>query len=170
MRRLMLTALACLSLTACATATVYQPAARPTDVGFSEMKIESGRYRVTFQGGDGAPPTTIADLALLRAAELTLRDGYDWFRITDRESSEAPPHSSSSLSIGGGTESFGRGGGVGLGMGTTIPLGGGPRAIHTLEFLAYHGAAPHSPDAYDARGVVDSVGPHAPRPQAAPAK
>src|SRR5690606_22629066 len=78
-------ALAVLMLTACATTpTFYAPAASPSAMGYSEYRIEPGRYRVTFRGGPGAPPQQVADYTLLRAADLALADGYDWFRITDR--------------------------------------------------------------------------------------
>src|SRR4051812_39817541 len=85
MKRLILPALAALTLSACATEpTTYQPAAGRSGVGFSEMRIEPGRYRVTFQGGPGAPPAQVEDYALLHAADLAVAEGYDWFRVTDR--------------------------------------------------------------------------------------
>ena len=73
MRRALLAAVACVSLAACATApTHFQPAASPGGIGYSEMRIEPGRYRVTFQGGAGAPEAQVMDYALLRAADLAL--------------------------------------------------------------------------------------------------
>src|SRR5215216_4289660 len=108
MKRLLLSALVALSLSACATApTVYQPATGPNAVGFSEYRIEPGRYRITFQGGPGAPPQYVTDLALLRAADLAIADGYDWFRVSDRFLQGRPdngPH----VSLGVGGASFGR--------------------------------------------------------------
>ena len=79
-------ACAALALAACATPTVYAPANpnAASSVGFSEYRIENNRYRVTFQGGPGAPPQLVNDYAFLRAAEVTLRDGYDWFQVVDR--------------------------------------------------------------------------------------
>ena len=57
MTRLILIAAAALSLSACAAApTLYQPAQGPQSVGYREYRIEPGRYRITFQGGPGAPP------------------------------------------------------------------------------------------------------------------
>ena len=79
-------ACAALALAACATPTVYAPA-NPNSasaVGFSEYRIENNRYRVTFQGGAGAPAQLVNDYAILRAAEITLRDGYDWLQVVDR--------------------------------------------------------------------------------------
>ena len=69
MRRLTTIIALCAALGACATApTVYGPAPRAQGVGFSEMRIEPGRYRVTFRGGPGAPIAQVSDYALLRAA------------------------------------------------------------------------------------------------------
>lgn len=56
MRRLTTIIALCAALGACATApTVYGPARSAGAVGFTEMRIEPGRYRVTFRGGAGAP-------------------------------------------------------------------------------------------------------------------
>src|SRR4051812_22820124 len=94
---------ASLALAACATAvpTTYHAAENRNAVGYSETRFERGRYSVTFQGGPGAPDTQIEAFALLRAAELTVRDGYDWFTVSERFTERSPPRSGSSLSIGG---------------------------------------------------------------------
>ena len=78
MKRLFLAAAASLALSACATApTLYQASNGPQAVGYSEYRIEPGRYRITFRGGPGAPAQQVADYALLRAADLALAEGYD---------------------------------------------------------------------------------------------
>ena len=160
--------LALASLAACETPTVFQEATRPNAVGFSEQRIEPGRYRVSFQGGGGAPAQQVEDYTLLRAAQIAVRDGYDWFRVIDRSGYSAPPRSGSSLSIGGGSDSFGRGGGIGLGLGTTFDLSGGPAVMRSFEILAGHGPTPPGPDAYDARGVIQTIGPRAAPPPPPP--
>lgn len=149
-------AAACLALSACETATTYQAATTPNAVGYSEQRLEPGRYRVTFQGGEGSPQQ-VQDYALLRAAQITLRDGYDWFRITDRYSDARPPRSGTTVSIGGA--SFGRHSGVGVG--TSFDLSGGPIVNTTLEVMMGHGPKPAAPDAYDAHDVVAEIGPRA---------
>ena len=155
-RRLLLLGLG-LALAACTTPTLYEAAGGPAAVGYSEQRIEPGRYRVTFQGGGGAPEAQVEDYALLRAAELTLRDGYDWFRVTDR-SGVVRGGGGGTLSVGGGSSSFGRGGGVGVGVGTSFDLGAGPQLSRTLEIVMGHGPKPDAPDVYDARGVQATVG------------
>ena len=84
MRRRLTPLLLTLALGACTTPTVYAPLQTPAGSGFSETRIEADRWRVTFRGGSDAGRERVADLTLLRAAQLTLAQGYDWFRITER--------------------------------------------------------------------------------------
>jgi hypothetical protein len=152
-------AAAVLSLAACATApTLYGPAAAPGAVGYSEYRIEPGRFRVTFRGGPGAPLEQVADYALLRAAELTLAEGYDWFRIADRYVRRADSGRGSRLTLGTGTGNYGRHGGVGVGLGTSFDLGGGPSVVQTLEIVMGKGPAPREGSVYDAREVQRNLG------------
>lgn len=159
MSRLLVIAALSAALAGCATTpTVFAPATGPQAVGFSDLKIEPGRYRVTFRGGSGAPMAQVSDYALLRAADLTLADGYDWFRVVDRIVME-------SAGAGGPQVSFGAAGGsgshssnVGLGVGTTFNLGGGAALSQTLEILMGRGAKPSDGEVYDARQVRQTVG------------
>ena len=158
MKRLILPALAALSVAACATApTVYQPASGPTAVGYSDYRIEPGRYRITFRGGPGAPPQYVTDLALLRAADLALADGYDWFRVSDRFLQGQPdkgPH----ISLGVGGASFGSHSAVGVGVSNGFSLGGGPSVSATIEVLMGKGPRPAGVDVYDARALRENLG------------
>ncbi len=76
-------------LTACATATPYQPSVK-ADMrnGFSEMQIEKDRVKVTFDGNSLTDRQTVETYLLYRAAELTKGAGYDYFIITDRATDE----------------------------------------------------------------------------------
>ena len=168
MKRLLVPILAALALGACAsTPTVYQPAAGPRAVGYSEYQIEPGRYRITFQGGPGAPAAMVTDLAIRRAADLAVQQGFDWFRVGDRYIEGRPdrgPHLS--VGVGGGSSSFGggyyghhsSGSAVGVGLGTSFDLSGGPAVASTIEVMMGRGARPPGADVYDARAVVHSLG------------
>jgi hypothetical protein len=127
-------------------------------VGYSEFKLETGRYRVTFQGGPGAPEAQVSDYALLRAAELALRDGYDWFRVADRATSVSGVGYGPRLSVGAGSSSYGHRSSVGLGIGTSFDLGPGPAFTRSLEVVFGRGPTPRDRDAYDARAVVKAIG------------
>ncbi len=146
-------------LAACATTpTLYGPQAGPRTAGYSEYRLEAGRYRVTFQGNPGAPVNQVSDYALLRAAELALRDGYDWFRVADRVTQNTGQGRGSSLSIGGGSGGYGRHSSVGVGLGTSFNLGPGPAVSSSMEVVFGKGAKPRDADVYDARDIVRTVG------------
>ena len=75
-----------LGLGACATPTPYQPLTKSSSVsgGYSDLKISADRYRITFQGNDVTERDTVERYLLFHAAEVTLRDGYDYFLLTNR--------------------------------------------------------------------------------------
>lgn len=163
MKRALIIAAATLSLAACATPTVYAPSTgAATSVGFTDYRIETGRYRVTYTGGGGAPMSQVADYALLRAAEVTLRDGYDWFRVVDRQDRTLGAGSGGrprvSVGVGSGGGGWGRRSGVSVGVGTSFDLSGGPAFSRTLEVMAGKGAVPKDRDVYDARDIVRVIG------------
>jgi hypothetical protein len=160
MKPLILPVVAALSLSACATPqpTVYQAAKGPQGVGFSDYRIEPGRYRVTFHGGPGAPRIQVSDYALRHAADLTLADGYDWFRVSQRTVDWDGRDSGSRFRVGVGSASFGGHSALSVGLGTAFSLGGGPALTATIEVLMGKGPKPQDGDVYDALGVQRSIG------------
>jgi hypothetical protein len=76
-----------LGLAACETATPYQPAAPNAAVagGFTDQAIDSNHYRVSFQGNSVTPRQTVENYLLYRSAELTVKQGYDWFEMVERK-------------------------------------------------------------------------------------
>lgn len=89
MRRLLgaaVASLALLALAACETATPYQPLnpAHATEGGYKDVQIEASRFRVSFTGNSATSRETVERYLLLRAAELTLAQGADWFETADR--------------------------------------------------------------------------------------
>ena len=74
-------------LSACITPTPYQPLAhgRAALGGYSELKIEPDRWRVTFAGNAVTKRESVEGYLLYRAAELTLQNGDDWFSMVDRQ-------------------------------------------------------------------------------------
>jgi hypothetical protein len=158
-----LIAAAGLALTACASLAPYGPQMSPNGQGYVEQRIESNRFRVTYNGV-GAPGP-VADYALLRAAQLTTAQGYDWFEVVQRWTDgrlDSAGGMRPSDSIGAGSSSYGgrygsyRSSGVGVGVGLNFS---GPSPTSTsLEVVMGNGARPDRPNAYDARGVQDSLG------------
>lgn len=149
---------AALALSACATTpTTYQPAVGANAVGYSELRIEPGRYRVTFRGGPGASPQQVTDYALLRAADLAIAEGYDWFRVADRYL-QGQPDRGPRIGVGIGGADYGRRSGVSLGLGTSFSLGGGPAVASTIEVVMGRGERPPGGDVYDARALRRNLG------------
>ena len=150
----LLIALGTLSLTACATTPAYGPASKEGAMGYASQQIEAGRHRVSYTDGDAGKAR---NMALLRAAEITLMEGKDWFEVTSEFADTQQGRSSgSSISIGGGTGSYGRSSSVGVGVGFGIPLGGGSSSGKTtavLEIVTGAGPKPDKPTVYDARSV-----------------
>lgn len=89
MRALMLAVAAGL-LSACATATPYQPGApgAPGAYGFTEQQIEQNRTRITFRGNTMTDRETVETYLLYRAAEITQQAGYDYFIVANRDTEE----------------------------------------------------------------------------------
>lgn len=74
------------TLGACASSPRYVAADSADGYGHYSRKIAENRYRVNFNGSRRANLQETRDFALLRAAELTVSKGYDWFQVVDRES------------------------------------------------------------------------------------
>ncbi len=157
-----LIAAAGLVLSACASLAPYGAQTGPGGQGYAEQRIESNRFRVTYNGV-GAPGP-VMDMALLRAAELTTAEGYDGFEVTQRWTDgrlDSAGGMRPSVSIGAGSSSYGgrygnyRSSGVGVGVG--LNFSGPSPTSTTLEVVMGRGSRPDRPNAYDARSVQDGL-------------
>lgn len=138
---------------ACATSTAYAPAKKEGAVGYMSQQLETGRHRISYTDTD---PMRARNMALLRASEITLMEGKDWFEIThEGMETEQKRGGGTSISVGGGTGSYGRSSSVGVGVGFGIPLGGGSsgKSTQILEIVTGAGPKPDKAEAYDARSV-----------------
>lgn len=155
----MLAALALsLGLAACATpATVYGPAPSADEVGYREQAIETGRYRISFRANADLDAAGVEDQAMRRAAEVTLRDGGEWFRVVTRETERygGRDRGGTSVGVGGSTGSYGSSVGVGIGF----DLSPDSRKYETvMEILIGSGDKPDEVRVYDARSVLTRIG------------
>ncbi|MDO8907023.1 MAG: hypothetical protein Q7W55_00840 [Pseudohongiella sp.] len=72
-----------LLLAACASQPAYR-AADGTGFGYSERQLTEDQFRIHFRGrGDNTGRAM--DYAMLRATELTLEKGFDWFDVASRD-------------------------------------------------------------------------------------
>jgi hypothetical protein len=78
-------------LSACATATPYQPdkPGAASSGGFSDVRLADNRFRVTFRGNSLTSRDTVEKYLLYRAAELTSQGGYDWFVMDNRQTDKS---------------------------------------------------------------------------------
>jgi hypothetical protein len=83
MKRIVLAAAisAGLMLAACASAPAYSPAQSASGMGYTDQRIENDRFRVTFRGAPRMSSGDVHDYALMRAAQVTIENGGDWFEV-----------------------------------------------------------------------------------------
>jgi hypothetical protein len=171
----LLAATAALALSACATATPYGPASPDSRYGYSQQRIEGDRFRVNFAGNSVTSRDQVEMSLLLRAAEVTVENGGDWFttvnRATDRDTR-----------LTGGTDPFyydryspfwgpsWRYSRRGLWSPWRDPFGPDfdvrqiDRYEATSEIVIGRGRKPaNDPNAFDAREVIDNIGPRVAR-------
>jgi hypothetical protein len=187
---ILFTALSLGALSACETATPYQPVAsgNAQSGGYSETRLEANRWRVTFQGNTLTSRSTVENYLLNRAAELTVAQGFDWFETTDRNTDKKTETYVTPDPWGYGYgwhpywRYYGRHGWVGYGdpfFGDPFyrgPFHGGPywgpdvettqRYEASAEVVMGHGPKPAGDRrAFDAREVITNLGPHIVRPK-----
>jgi len=171
-----------LALSACMTATPYAPATGTGEyrTGYWEEQIEPERFRVTFAGNSLTSRETVERYLLYRAAQLTLERGFDHFTLVDRDTEK---HTSTRIDRPFGPGPYGFWGpswryyGRGFGWRSWDPFWGDPfwdreidvrtveRYEATAEIVMGHGPKPATElRAFNARAVVDSIGPSIQRP------
>jgi hypothetical protein len=93
-------------------------------------------------------------MALRRAAEITVADGYQWFRVVDRHTEQIGGRRNGGTSVGVGGSSGSYGSGVGVGL--SFDLTPDSRKYETsMEILLGKGDKPGDPNAYDAQSILD---------------
>jgi hypothetical protein len=167
---------AALALSACATATPYGPAGYDSRYGYSEQRIDSDRFRVSFAGNSVTSREQVEMGLLLRAAEITVQNGHDWFatveRATDRDVRyQATPdpfyYDRYSPFWGPRWRFYHRGYWSPWRydpFGSDLNVREIDRYEATAEIVMGRGPKPAGdPNAFDAREVIDNLGPRLPR-------
>lgn len=148
------------ALAACASLAPYGAQRSPGGQGYSDQRIESDRYRVTYYGVGSPGP--VADRALLRAALLTTEQGYDWFEVTQRYIDGRPDSAGGvrpSVGVGYGSSNYGGWRSSGTSVGVGLNFSGPSPTSTTLEVRLGRGQRPDRPEAYDAREIQRSLRP-----------
>lgn len=68
----------------CANYTKYQP--EGLTGGYTDTQLDRNIFRVTFKGNGFTSPERAQDLALLRSAEIALKNGFNYFTVIDENS------------------------------------------------------------------------------------
>jgi predicted small lipoprotein YifL len=151
--RLHVSLLALLALAACTSGPTYYAPASQGAHGFTEQRIEQDRYRIRFNAGSDTSIEETEDLALRRAAEVTLEQGGDWFIVVSRsrEGNDRDPVSvGSSVSFGTGSHGYSS---RSVGVGVRFDGSAGEKSVR-LEILIRSGTRSDDANAYDARDVL----------------
>lgn len=159
MAKRLFASLIALSLSACAVApTVYGPATQVDEVGYRETQLENNRFRVSFRANSDLDAAQVEDLAMRRAAELTLANNATWFRVVNRDSERfgTKQGSGTSVGIGGSTGSYGSSVGVGVGIDLSPDR---TRYEAVLEILTGTGTRPDEARTYDAQATLNRTTP-----------
>ncbi|MBU0725962.1 MAG: hypothetical protein KJ904_13970 [Alphaproteobacteria bacterium] len=160
-------------LAACAQPTAYQPRQQGSSTGFSEQQIEGNRYRITFVGNQVTNRETVENYMLYRAAELTLLNEGDHFVMVDKDIerdtqyyTSYDPWPGSYGMYGSRRRHSGFGYGMGYGMSYSPQTYAQSRYQGYADILLYKGQAPKDdPKSFDARQVIQNLGPVVQRPQ-----
>lgn len=171
-------------LAACATPTPYRPlsGSGAYATGYSDTRIESNRYRVSFAGNSLTQRETVERYLLFRSAQLTLEQGGDHFVLVDRDTEPRTDVYTTPSAFGGGPWggwspywSYYR---PSFGWRRWSPFWGDPfwdrgvdvrtvtRYDATAEIVVGRGPKPAgNVRAFDARDVIENLGPGIVTPQ-----
>ena len=170
--RALLITMSVLFIAACASnKSLYVPAPDEGDVGYRESRLSEARYRVVFKGESGTSLEKVQDYALLRAAELTVAQNYDWFEVAERTTTPLNDKSNAAraaVQVSAGTTQQTSCGLLGCTTTSSPSTPGFPRSelefsereqsyITSIEVLMGEGTHDRSADIYDARDVITSV-------------
>jgi hypothetical protein len=159
-----------LSTTACATGPEFRPL--KGGVGYSDTQLQADKYQVSFAGDSSTPRDKVEQFLLLRAAQLTLANGFDQFVVV----SQATDKSTEYRTFGFGPRWVGPGWyrpgwhawwrmDPVLDDATTVPSN---RFNATATIMMRKGDVGGGRDTYDARQLVASLAPALGVPAAAP--
>lgn len=168
-KKIAIGAAAALFLSACVTATPYQPSSGGiSDYGYSETRIEPGKYRVNFRGNSSTDRATVENYILLRAAELSSADGLGHFMVLDEDEGSTSNFNTTGFNSGFGGRFSGRfNNGFGNGFGGTNTSRTRERRVFDIGVIIQGFPGKKSEEdfaAYNAEDVIANIGPIAQRP------
>jgi hypothetical protein len=169
------TMLTALLLAGCAAEPPYYGPKQPGDsVGYTDLRLDQNRFRVTYSGNSVTGRETVENFLLLRAAQVTLQSGYSHFLFDTRDTKAKTTYFSDFT----GWPGWGGGGWYwhnwpGDFGGPPYGVQGESRPITKLEAYAEivmltPAQAAKEPRAIDAQQIIARIGPLVPPPPAPP--
>lgn len=151
-------AAAVLALAGCATG--YQPNNPFMGGGFTETQLDRNMFRVSFRGNGYTSPDRAEDFALLRSAELALKNGFTHFVIvqSNNQVSVSTYTTPVQTTTTGTANAYG---GTVFGSSTSTTTGGQtfvnekPRSTNTI--ICFNGKPDGFAMVYDAKFVFESL-------------
>lgn len=141
-------------LSACATtagSNLYYPATVSGSDGYSDIQLDKNIFRVSYHGADNLMADEAEELALLRSAELTMKNGFTHFAIVDGVS-----RTDGTQSSGVGVGNSIRGTSMGIASGSSYSTSK-PSTTNTI--ICFNGKpSDFSGIVYDAKFLFDSFG------------
>lgn len=149
-------------ISACSSRPDYR-AAKNNGYGYQESVINQDKLRVHFKTRNDNKLKAI-DYTFLRAAELTVKQGYDWFVVTNRDvivDGKNQPRTSINTGFGTG-RSCGLYGctnqpsthlGIGINLGDNV----GQDIESILEVKLGKGVRPEQQESYEAREIIENM-------------
>lgn len=167
MKTLITAGLAAFALAACASDPTPRPAANAYAEGYSERALAANRYVIDYRM-EGSDYQRAFDLALWRAADITLQHGYTVFEVVSRDSATDPgARSTTTFSTQHGV-AYDRSCGLLSCTTTARPVswhgvqvasdGRRPSRVVSLEIVMGHGPAGGAPNGYDAADIISRLG------------
>ena len=166
MKTLIAASLSALTLAACSSSPTPKAANNAWSEGYTQQALSSNRYLVEYRMA-GSDYQRAYDLALWRAAQLTLEHGYQTFEVVNRDSATDPgARASTSFTTQHGV-AYQRSCGL-VGCSTTAtPVtwnsfqagtdGRQPSRVVSLEIIMSSSTGPDSPNRYRASDVINSL-------------
>ena len=166
MKTLIAAGLSVLTLAACSSSPTPQAASNAWSEGYTQRALSANRYLVEYRM-DGSDYQRAYDLALWRAAQLTLEHGYDMFEVVSRDSATDPGARASASFMTQQGVSYRRSCGLVSCTTTATPTlstgfhagndGRRPSRVVSLEIIMGSGPDFNSPNRYLASEVIASL-------------
>jgi len=140
---------AALALAACASANVPAPPAGK----FADLRLDDTHFQISFHGDESDSRAQVNRYLMLRAAQLALGAGYDWFEMSGPRGGADAWRPTWTYHRAPGFEPFG---GPAMGAYSVTGVDG---FLASAVILVGRGAPPgNTAGAYDARAVVADLG------------